>query len=489
MGATEARETERKYEAPAGGELPDPASVFDLAVVDRAEVELDATYYDTLDLRLARAGITLRRRAGGDDAGWHLKLPIDDDSRREIRKPPGRGTRVPTELTALTRVHTRGERVVPVAKLVTRRHRWLLTDSGDEIAELAEDHVRGESLNPASGPVEWREFEIELTEDAPSGILDSLDERFIAAGARRSSAPAKLSRVLGDRIPRPTPVDGSTVVLGYLSEQVGILRAHDPLVRLDADDAVHRMRVTARRIRSALQGFRSVLDREATADIVEDLRWLGGELGPARDAEVTAARFADAVHALPDTEVLGPVSQQITRRFEREQALGRARAVAALDERRYLDLQDRLDGLLADPPLGVRKRKALDRALKKGVRKAHQRTAKRLTAADTARHRDEALHEARKAAKRLRYVLEVVEPVWGKKTTRLRKRVKVVASLLGDHHDTVTARPVLRELAAQTHTDGGNGFTFGVLHAREQAEAERLDARLPKAWKKVQKAR
>ena len=36
-----------------------------------------AVYHDTEDLRLIRWGVTLLRRAGGADEGWHLKLPVE----------------------------------------------------------------------------------------------------------------------------------------------------------------------------------------------------------------------------------------------------------------------------------------------------------------------------------------------------------------------------------------------------------------------------
>ena len=70
---------------------------------------LEAEYYDTDDLRLIRNGITLRRRRGGSDAGWHLKLPAGTDTRREIRLPLGRaGARCPAQLAGLVRgVHPR----------------------------------------------------------------------------------------------------------------------------------------------------------------------------------------------------------------------------------------------------------------------------------------------------------------------------------------------------------------------------------------------
>jgi inorganic triphosphatase YgiF len=70
------REIERKYESDDSG-LPDLTGVAGVAaVLDKGLVELDATYYDTSDQRLTSAALTLRRRTGGTDAGWHLKVPV-----------------------------------------------------------------------------------------------------------------------------------------------------------------------------------------------------------------------------------------------------------------------------------------------------------------------------------------------------------------------------------------------------------------------------
>jgi len=98
--ATEARETENKYEFRPGavlpflGDLPGVAQESDLA-----EQKLEAEYYDTSDLLLVRAGVTLRRRSGGGDAGWHLKLPLAAGAHREIRLPLGRPSRRVPALT------------------------------------------------------------------------------------------------------------------------------------------------------------------------------------------------------------------------------------------------------------------------------------------------------------------------------------------------------------------------------------------------------
>src|SRR5215470_19863531 len=109
--AVDTNETEAKYEAPTGRALPDLDDLPQVAGTSGPDEEkLEADYYDTGDLRLIRAGITLRRRRGGDDAGWHLKLPAGTSSRTEIRLPLGRGgQRVPGDLAGLVRVHTRGE--------------------------------------------------------------------------------------------------------------------------------------------------------------------------------------------------------------------------------------------------------------------------------------------------------------------------------------------------------------------------------------------
>src|ERR1700722_3686197 len=101
---TEVRETEQKYEVEGDVALPSLADLPRVADVSEPEPEtLTAEYYDTDDLRLLRAGITLRRREGGSDEGWHLKLPdaaagtaektAGASRRREIRLTLAQGAR------------------------------------------------------------------------------------------------------------------------------------------------------------------------------------------------------------------------------------------------------------------------------------------------------------------------------------------------------------------------------------------------------------
>ncbi|MGH3934048.1 MAG: CHAD domain-containing protein [Pseudonocardiaceae bacterium] len=495
------RETERKYEAIDGLELLDLARLlgFDTAT-GPDEQKLKAVYFDTADLRLVRAGVTLRRRKGGTDEGWHLKLPAGKDSRAELRLPLGRSQRhPPTELAALTRVYTRGAELAPVAELNTRRRRWMLADStGRSLAELVDDQVKARTMGAQTTTVSWREVEVELGEHGQQELLDRIERRLLKVGAQRAGSASKLGRLLADRIP-PSVSPGSArsaggsaggTVLAYLWTQAEQLRRYDPLVRQDAPDAVHQMRVAARRMRSALQAFGRIIASDQTGELITELRWVAGELGGARDTEVMAERFAEIFTELPDELKLGPVEATFTRSFTRRQADAREVAIAALDSERYLALHDRIDALLSNPPLTASASRPAKRELPKSVRRAYRRVDKRMTQADCqppGEARDLALHETRKAAKRLRYATEAVQSTMGKPATRLRKRLKSVQELLGDHQDTAVSRPVLRELASQAHLDGGNGFTYGLMYAAETARAERAEHNLTSAWKRMRK--
>jgi hypothetical protein len=208
-------ETERKYDAEAGFALPDLAGLDGVAAVTRPQTyRLRAVYFDTADFRLAKAKITLRRRTGGTDAGWHLKLPAGVDSRREVHAPLGRGaSSVPARLAELVAAPDGGQPLRPIALLATtRRLRRLAARDGEVLAEVADDLVAGSLPAPAavgpgtSGPgasgmpewrevSRWREIEIELV-TGPRELLDSAGEALRHAGAAPSAAASKLSRLL-----------------------------------------------------------------------------------------------------------------------------------------------------------------------------------------------------------------------------------------------------------------------------------------------------
>jgi CHAD domain-containing protein len=504
------RETERKYESaePPGPELMAAlaAATGGAAPAAPTRIDLSATYWDTADLRLLRSRLTLRRRVGGDDAGWHLKLPAGADSRDEVRRPLGRARKPPAPLVALSRAAHRDAPLRPVVELDTVRQEWTLTDAqGEAVATVTDDRVTARTLGAGSDggtavdtePLEWAEIEVELVGQGTPEVLDRIEDALLRAGVHRSASASKLGRVLAERVPPgpPRPVaspdaTAGAVVLAYVAEQAETIRATDPQVRRDAPEAVHDMRVACRRMRSSFQSFRALLDRSRTDDLVVELRWLAGELGGARDLEVQEARIVADVAALPPELALGPVAAQTTRFFATRRASAAATATAALDSDRYLALLDAVDALLADPPLTDDAARRAVEVLPELIGKAVRRTRKHLRAAHAhppGHERDLELHEMRKAGKRLRYAAEVSAPALGKPADKLVKAVKGLQELLGEHQDSFVARGLLRELGAAAATEGANGFAFGWLLRDEQARAEGVEADVDVAWKKVRR--
>ena len=280
-------------------------------------------------------------------------------------------------------------------------------------------------------------------------------------------------------LPLTSHSSAADVVLGYLGDQVAAIARHDPLVRGDEPDAVHQMRVATRRARSALQAFGSVMDREATRPLCDELKWLGSALGQARDSEVMLDLLKGGLAGIPPALIAGPVEARITAHFTAELARAGKAAVAALDGRRYRRLRGDLDGLLARPPLTPLAERGAGKVLAKPVRRAGRRLLRALAAVPDAEDRDAALHEARKAAKRARYAAEAAEPALGAAASRQAAAAKDLQQVLGDHHDSVVARTVLLDLAAEARQAGEDTFTYGLMYQRQADKAARLEQALP----------
>ena len=277
------------------------------------------------------------------------------------------------------------------------------------------------------------------------------------------------------------------MVLAYVRRQVLAISRYDPLVRRDEPDAVHQMRVATRRARSALQAFGGIVERERTRPLCDELKWLAAVLGQARDGEVLLARFTAELAAIPADLVVGPVETRITGHFTVELDQAGDAAVHELDGQRYLKLLDDLDALVADPPLTQLAARRAGKVLAKPVRRAARRLQRALAAVPVAEDQDAAIHEARKAAKRARYAAEAALPALGRKARRQAARTKKLQGLLGDHHDSVVARTVLRGLADQARAAGEDTFTYGVMHERQACEASEIERTLPHFAARVKK--
>ncbi|WP_409472124.1 CHAD domain-containing protein [Streptomyces sp. HC307] len=489
------REIERKYESDDSG-LPDLTGVAGVAaVIDKGLAELDATYYDTADQRLAASSITLRRRTGGSDAGWHLKFPVAADVRDEIRAPLS--DQVPSALAGLVRSRVRDAELEPLVRLRSARDvRHLVDADGGLLAEVSVDAVRAERLTARGGAAEWTEIEVELADGRDPAFLDKVDKRLRKAGVRPSRSASKLARALEEtggkkkhRTPdRTEPVTAGDHVLAYLRAQRDAVVELDPAVRRDVEDSVHRMRVATRRMRSTFRTYRKVLDRAVTDPVGEELKWLAGELGAGRDQEVLAERLTAILGELPPALVTAPVRERLHSWSQSRSGDSRRRIIDVLDGPRYLALLAALDALITDPPLRKGAAGKPSKVVADAVHEAFDVVSglvEQGLATSAGHDRDLALHEARKKAKRARYAAEAAAPALGRPASELVSSMKELQNLLGEHQDSVMSRGSLKELAEQAHAAGESSFTYGVLYGREEQRATAVEEELPGAWERM----
>ncbi|WP_106848767.1 CYTH and CHAD domain-containing protein [Blastococcus sp. Marseille-P5729] len=505
MSISETIEIERKYAAPARNAVP---KLDALPAVDRVRrrraTTLQAQYFDTDDLTLIGAHVTLRKRVGGIDEGWHLKLPAQG-YRHELHSPLTDSDDVPDAF--LVRLHPllRGRALRPVVRLTTRRTvHELLDPSGGLLAEVCDDRVESKPDIDGLDEIAWREWEVELHAADPA-LLDAIEPLLIERGASADVGPSKLARALAhlvpDGPPQPAPPGKKPTVADvareYLWQEIGRLKDHDAGARLHEPDAVHQMRVAARRLRSVLSSYRDIVGRERSAELRGELKALADSLGGARDSEVMLARLNALLDAQPPETVLGPVRERINDELTARYDEAHADAMKFMSSGRYYALLDALDALVLDwePAGGTEPAKALRGVFDRDWKRVRGAVHEANEIEDQAEH-EHALHEVRKSAKRLRYGMDSAHAVIGKDAKKLAKASAAITEILGDHNDSVITAGVIAALAEKAHARGEDTFTYGRMHAQEQAHAsvsrEELTQALDTlnelrfdAWKKI----
>lgn len=485
-------EREVKLSAWAGFELPELGGLADgMAPVPLDNRNLDAIYYDTADLRLARWGVTLRFRSG-DGTGWTVKLPEGDDGPALVRREvpfPGPAGDPPDAAVALVRAYVRRAPLVPVARLRTRRRGVELQDEeGHRLAEVVDDEVT--VLEGRRVAARFREVEVEVDPRAPRGLLEGVVARLRAAGAGAPDPTPKVVRALGARALGPPeivvgklgddPTAGEVVRNAIAGSVVRVLR-HDAGVRLGDDpEDVHQARVGTRRLRSDLRTFAALVDEDWSGPLREELRWLAAALGEVRDADVLLERLRHQAAELPDVDVGGfaPVLRRLS--DEREAAGARLAEVMASD--RYVGLLDRLVAAATSPALVPAADKPAGDVLPALVAKPLDKLRKAANGLSS-KPADEALHEVRILAKRARYAAEAAAPAVGKPAKRLAEAVAGVQGVLGDHQDAVVAEGWLRKAAVDA--DVAQALALGELIGAERARAQHHRDEWPAAWKKA----
>jgi CHAD domain-containing protein len=271
-----------------------------------------------------------------------------------------------------------------------------------------------------------------------------------------------------------------------IANHVRALIFADVGVRRNLPDSVHQVRVSARRLRSVLRTFEPVLNREWSAGLSAELAWLADEMGLIRDSEVLEKRLLSHITLIPAEDGLvasAVIKQALDRRIE----VARQGALAAIrsDRHTYL-IQDLIEAARA-PQLLDGAYQACEDVLPELVAKTWRVLRKSCGALEIGGPAPE-WHAARIKAKRARYAVDCLTPIFGGKVAKFGKALAAVTEVLGDHQDAFVAQEFLRELAYQDSTNGSAGYALGLLHGVE-LEAE-MDSRFEfvELWEKARHA-
>jgi CHAD domain-containing protein len=375
-----------------------------------------ATYHDTADRRLTRANIVLRRRMENGVGVWEAEIA------GHLVSAPGGPADVPEAITRALVAPLRGAGLVEITRLRKDDHVALL-----EGARVLRSY-----------------------QDEQEALRDTLD---------RPRGPKRREPALAH-------------VQAYLAAQLAEIERNDPIVRLDPDvEALHDLRVAVRRTRAVLRAARDLFDREWVDRLRDDLKWLGGELGPARDLDVLI------LHLREEREEVGSEATPIIRRLERERRGARRRAVNALRSDRYLALLDDVRGAVDHPPVQV-----ADVPLKRAAATEFKKL-RRDVAALGPKPTDDALHRVRIRGKRARYAAELAEPVAGERARKFVKAAKQFQDAVGEHQDAIVAEQRIRAFAESADA----AFGAGRLVERQRARRAQARAAVPAAWKRLER--
>ena len=438
------------------------------------EKALVSTYYDTPQGDLRKARISLRIREGGGKRVQTLKRG-DGFAREEHEQEiatDGLDLSFPALKDALPPAKRKTLSPIFTVRVIRRQRTF---DFGGSSIELAVDEGEvqaGERARRIS------EVELEL-KGGDCRPMFELARQLSKTAPLYLSFDGKATQGQGlidgsDRSPRRH--DKAPLARGLSAAGAFQAIARNALVQIaangavlreaDSVEAVHQLRVAVRRLRSAVSTFSDVADDDHAEAIKTELKWLAGACDEARDLDVFAESAAALVDPTLDLSALAPV-------VEAARARAHAKACAAVASGRFRELVlDTTAWVETGAWLsmgGKAHAKHRDMGAARFAAKALQRRRKRLLkfAADLKGADDAARHEARIAAKKLRYAAEAFAPLFDADAKPFIKSVKQLQEELGALNDAAVAA----ELVARLRLKGAAlAAARTLLAAREAAK-------------------
>jgi inorganic triphosphatase YgiF len=367
---------------------------------------------------------------------------------------------------------------------------------GDSLIEVAFDEGEIDTGRESS---RLSEVELELKRGQPSDLFRlarTIAEKAPTELALTSKAERGYRLVTGDEL---TVIKGAPVSLrpdmttaeAFQAIARACLRQlldNLPALRKGDAEALHQARVALRRLRAAISLFADIVRASSTEAIKNELRWITGEFGPAREMDVLWARAdatakeAQALEADAELAGLPALEDELAQR--RQRAFRRARAAvesarfrmllidlaAWIEVGEWLSVDDPLQRAESELPIERFAISALDRRWKSALKRG-----RKLRSLDPGRR-----HKLRIAVKKIRYASEFFVGVFpGSKASRRRKAfldtLKPVQDCLGELNDITVHQHLASDLAAQRERGARhNGatttaFAAGLLSGHEQA--------------------
>ncbi len=245
-------------------------------------------------------------------------------------------------------------------------------------------------------------------------------------------------------------------------------------------EPLHQMRVAARRLRAIVQLFAGAIHGSRVRIYKRDLPWLGHAAGAVRECDVREALIRECGARLDPAlaAALAPLGDALAA----ERNAAHARFVAELRTHRYARMCERLANPLlrrALPAVNAGcEAPAMIAPIARSVRKAGKRIGRDAP--------PELFHRLRVRLKRMRYALDLLAGMGGKRSRRALIRLEQMQDLLGVHQDVVSTTAWLRAYAG--NANGVAPETLMAVGAMLQAlvtRREKLAARACRRWRKI----
>lgn len=495
----------------------------DLVVRDGGTVVQTDTYLDTPDRRFYQARVALRARFK-PGKGWELTLKTFGETkggrrlRMEINEPIATDLGPEADVVGLLAlaqgpVWQRGKAVVgrerlgPLFVIENARTTYFLQEQDTMLAEVALDDVtvRGETR------IRLLRIEIEMGQGLSVEQQERVEQFVEAMCEACSLTEARQSKfalgVQSAKIELPAPDVGLPAHVKDVGDDPGLgalawamfrqhwtaFRENEFAMRFGEDEvALHRARVALRRLRSALRFFGKHLPEDDRTYVASELRWITRATSAVRDLDVQQERFAQWRSDRDEAERFS-FMEALQEGYRARHREARTSMVHTLNSSRYDRFVKRFEALLREGPPS--EGESARRLLPAQVLKAYadlRLKGDSLTPESPA----EQFHELRLLAKRLRYLLEAIAPLYGKKVVQFTEVVTEVQKLLGDHQDACVALDLLDALFLNREVSEDEFAFVQTLRESNEEHARALREDFPdtykavcgKAWSKAWKA-